>query len=346
MVFIIDQGYLELALASGQPLIAARILGAIASARKAIVRPRDPVETRQLEPLLARLHEQLGDAALATAWAEGEAMSLDEVAAYVLDTLSAATVVQARPELRVFALGQVRVYRGDQMLTSSDWTYAKARELLFYLLCRPNATREQIGLDFWPDASAEQVRKRFSAALAHARNALGRETEWITLSDGRYRIDPARTYWFDVDLFEAKLNAAGQLLQNGGPREQIVTLFEEAINLYQGDFAEEFMEGEWHQSRRASLARAYLEALLALGGIHFEAERYPQAITSYQRALAKDPYLEEAHHELIRCYARTGKRSQALRQYETLSAALAELNATPSAETQVLVERLRLGEQI
>ena len=94
------------------------------------------------------------------------------------------------------------------------------------------------------------------------------------------------------------------------------------------------------------LPRAYLEALLTLGGIHFEAERYPQAIATYQQAIVKDPYLEEAHHELIRCYARINKRSQALRQYDTLTAALAELNATPSSETQVLVDRLRLGEQL
>jgi DNA-binding SARP family transcriptional activator len=346
MIFILDQGYVELALATGQPVIAARILGAVASARKAIVRPRDPMEARQLEPFLKRLQEQLGEAAMSAAWAEGEAMSLEEVTAYALDTLSAASVLQARTELRVFGLGQLRVYRGDRLLTSADWTYAKARELLYYLLSRPNSTREQIGLDFWPDASDEQVRKRFSAALAHARTALGRDHEWITLSDGRYRIDPARSYWFDVDIFEAKLHTAGQLLQNGGPREQISTLLNEAINLYQGDFVDEFMEGEWHQVRRAALSRAYLEALLTLGGIHFEAERYPQAISAYQQALSKDPYLEEAHHELIRCYARIHKRSQAFRQYETLTAALAELNATPSSETQVLVDRLRLGEQL
>jgi DNA-binding SARP family transcriptional activator len=346
MIFILDQGFVELAIAAGEPVIAARILGAVANARKAIVRPRAPVEARQIEPLVARLHEQLGDAAMASALREGEAMSLEEVTAYALDTLSAATVAQARPELRVFGLGQVRVYRGDRLLTSADWTYGKARELLFYLLCRPNATREQIGLDFWPDASAEQVRKRFSAALAHARSALGRESEWITLSDGRYRIEPSRVYWFDVDVFEAKLHAAHQLLQSGGPREQIVVLLEEAVSLYQGDFVEEFMEGEWHQARRATLLRAYLEALLTLGGIHFKAEQYAQAIAVYQQALAKDPYLEEAHHELIRCYARSNKRSQALHQYERLTEALAELDATPSSETQVLVDRLRLGEQI
>ena len=86
--------------------------------------------------------------------------------------------------------------------------------------------------------------------------------------------------------------------------------------------------------------------MLTLGGLHFEAERYPQAIAIYQQALAKDPYLEEAHHELIRCYGRANKRSQALRQYETLTAALAELNATPASETQLLIERLRQGEEV
>jgi non-specific serine/threonine protein kinase len=346
MIMILDQGFVELALATGQPVIAAHILGAVAHARDATVRPRAPIETHQLEPLLARMQEQLGDRAMAAAWAAGEAMSLEEVTAYALDNLSAATVTQARPELRLFALGQVRVYRGDRLLTSADWTYAKARELLFYLLCRPNATREQIGLDFWPDASAEQVRKRFSAALAHARSALGRESSWITLHNGRYQIDPARLYWFDVELFEAKVLAASQLWQEDGPREPVVTLLEEAINLYQGDFAEEFVEGEWHQARRATLLRAYLEALLKLGAIHFEAERYVQAIAAYQRALAKEPYLEEAHHELIRCYARLHKRGQALRQYEVLAATLAELNATPPSETQRLVDRLRQGEAI
>jgi DNA-binding SARP family transcriptional activator len=344
MIFILDQGFVEVALAAGQPLIAARILGAVALARRQLTRPRDPVETRQLEPLLARLEELLGDAGLKAAWAEGEAMSLEEATAYALDTLSAETVVQARPQLRVFALGQARIYRGDCLLTSADWTYGKARELVFYLLCRPNATREQIGLAFWPDASAEQVRKRFSAALAHARNALGRETEWITLSNGRYRLEPARAYWFDVEIFESKLHAANLLLQNGGPRRQAVPLFEEAINLYRGDFAEEMLEGEWHQSRRAVLLRAYLEALLTLGELYVEAGRCGQAIATYQQAITKDAYLEEAHYGLIRCYARLNKRSQALRQYDTLTAALAELNATPSSETQMLVERLRHGE--
>lgn len=345
MLFILDQGFLELSLAVGQPKIGAIILGAAAAARKQLNRPRDPIDERELDPFLNQLQALLGEAGFQQAWAEGEAMTLEEATAYVLDTLSSVTIIQQRPEMRVFALGPLRVYRGDRLLASTDWTYAKARELLLYLLCRPNATREQIGLDFWPDASAEQVRKRFSAALAHARNTLGRENEWIVLADGRYRLDAARFYWFDVEEFEAKVNAANQLLQRGAG-DQAVPLLEEAVSLYQGDFAEELADGEWHQARRATLLRAYLDALLSLGWIHAKAGRCTQAIAAYQRALAKDPYLEDAHHELILCYARINKRSQAFRQFETLTAALAELNATPSAQTQMVVDRLRLGESV
>src|SRR3712207_9189020 len=43
-------------------------------------------------------------------------------------------------------LGSARVYRGDRLLTSSDWTYAKPKELLFYLLSHRSRTKEQIGV--------------------------------------------------------------------------------------------------------------------------------------------------------------------------------------------------------
>jgi tetratricopeptide (TPR) repeat protein len=91
MLLILDEDYVELALAAGQPVLAARILGTVAHERRAMVRPRDPMEDKQHEPLLARLREQLGDATLAAAWAEGEAISLDDMVAHVLDALPVAT---------------------------------------------------------------------------------------------------------------------------------------------------------------------------------------------------------------------------------------------------------------
>jgi hypothetical protein len=80
------------AVVQGQPARAARLLGAAETARR-----RDGVERRRSEQ--ARYEETeaaaraaLGAAAFAAAWAAGEAMTLDETAAYVLaDEPEAAT---------------------------------------------------------------------------------------------------------------------------------------------------------------------------------------------------------------------------------------------------------------
>ena len=63
--------------------------------------------------------------------------------------------------------------------------------------------------------------------------------------------------------------------------------------------------------------------------------------------IAHDSYLETAHRELMRCYARSGERGMALRQYQTLRTLLDdELGAPPAAETTALFERLRQGDEI
>jgi DNA-binding CsgD family transcriptional regulator len=62
---------------------AARLLGAAARARADLGRERWRLEQDHFEWLAQRLGEALGDSALTTFWAEGEALSLDDAVAYV-----------------------------------------------------------------------------------------------------------------------------------------------------------------------------------------------------------------------------------------------------------------------
>lgn len=351
ITFSFEEGYAELALALEQPQVAARLLAVADGLYEAMSRTRWPVEARATEALRAKVQAQLGEVAFATAWGEGQAMSMEQAATYALNTLSPTAVAQPRHELRIYALGPMHIYRGEHLLTAADWVYTKARALVLYLLCHPGATREQIGVEFWPDASTEQVRKRFSAALAHARNALGRATESITLVDGRYSLNRTRVSWFDVEVFEARLRASQDRLQNDreGSRltdERRIALLKEAIDLYQGDFAEDMFDDAWLDARRTTLREAYLAALLTLGRLHMRSGQFERASTLFQRAINKELYLEEAHIDLIRCYLQRHQRSQALRQYEVLAQALAELNVTPSPESQLLIERVRRNQPI
>lgn len=330
----------------GDSARAVRLMGAAQAIREGADAKQAAAAQTHHAQVLATCRAALGEKAYQGAWAEGRALRPTQAVAYALDSVCPTGVAQTRPELRVFALGPVRVYCGDRLLTSADWTYAKARELVLYLLCHPDATREEIAVEFWPDATTEQVRQRFSAALTHARSALGRDVDWVILSGRRYRFNREQPYWFDVDVFEAGLREARRLLRTGTQDERATGMLEKAVNLYQNEFAPDVLDGEWHVARREALRYDYLEALLALGRLHAKAGRDEQAITWWKTAIAKDPYLEDARLEVIRAYARLGQRRQALGQYETLKKVLAELNVLPSAETTALIERLLRGEPL
>lgn len=232
-------------------------------------------------------------------------------------------------------------------MTAADWAYARAKEVLLYLLLHRSATRGEIALEFWPDASLAEVRSRFSAILTHTRKALGRDVDWIPFADGRYTFNRTGAYWFDVEVFAAELKAAHQHLRQT-PRQvpAAIACLESAVALYQGDFAADLKEGQWQQGKREALRQALADALLLLGRLQVEAERYDLAANVYRQVLTHDPYVEEAHRELLRCLARPGAPALALRQYETLERVLAELDVLPSPESLALAERLRRGERI
>jgi two-component SAPR family response regulator len=175
-----------------------------------------------------------------------------------------------RSHLRVFALGDPRVYRGADLVSAAEWTYSRARELLFYLLCRESATKDQIGLALWPDADATQLRAHLHPVLHHLRHALGRP-DWVVFEHGRYRFNRALDYTFDVEAFEEHVEHAKRS-QRDDPAHAIRHI-EQALKLYRGDFLAGLAESEWAEDRREKLRRLRGETLLALGQLYGEARR-------------------------------------------------------------------------
>src|SRR5919199_1521007 len=260
---------------------------------------------------------------------------------------TSACEVKICPELRIFALGQMQVKRGDHTLTTADWVYHKGRELLLYLLCHPPRTKEQVGLALWPDASPVQVRSNFRVILHHLRLALGRP-DWIVFEHGYYAFNRALPHWFDVDAFEANLCQAQALLADAyDPHVAAARPYlEEAVRLYRGEFLEELATGEWALLRRDDLQREYLGVLLALGAVWFAAGCYARAASIYRQVIVHDSYLEFAHRALMRCYVRLGERCQGLRHYQELCERTRhELGAVPDPETTALFEELCRGEE-
>ena len=253
---------------------------------------------------------------------------------------------QARLELELNALGPVRVVHDGRELTSSDWTYTKAKELLFYLLERPTRTFRQVGLALWPDASPAQLRRNFHNTLYHLRRALG-AADWIVHDHDEYAFNralggspQAPAYRYDVEAFERHLDQA----QHTPSRAAQIDHLEAALKLYRGDFLAD-VQAEWTETRRAELRQAYTSAALTLGGLWLAGGQIESAKVVYQSLLRGDPNLEQAHRGVMLCLAQRGEIEAALRQYQTLVEQLAQsLNVQPEPETVALVERLRAAQ--
>lgn len=321
---------------------AARLLGAGEALRETIGAAMFQTDRQAMAPRIAELRATRGEAGFDAAWAEGRTLTFE--AALALATAGQpvealppppvpAPAPAAAPGLTVRALGPLEIRGGDD----AAWTSAKARELLVYLLAHPRGrTRAEIGLDFWPDASAAQVKNSFHVLLHRLRKGLGR-ADLVVLDDDRYRIDPAAGVWFDAAVFEHEVRAAGR------DAERLAR----AVELYRGDLLEGEPAGDWCVERQSALRLRHHDALAALAGLHLDAGDAAAAIAVLERLVALDPLREAAHRQLMLAYARAGQRDRALDQYGHLLAVLDdELDAAPERATVDLAARIRRADAV
>lgn len=340
-----------LAALPGEASRSAQWLAVAETQREAMGVPVPAPDHKRYDHTVQILRATLGESAYAAIQAEARRWPLEQVVGQALgaaETPSASGITTPpHPALSIFALGPVRVSVGHHTLTSADWTYTKSKEMLFYLLEHPQTDKAHIGLDLWPDASPAQLRNIFHRALHQLRRALS-EPDWITFADGRYAFNRARPFDYDVLTFETHLRQARAEMKSGPTgRTRAIEHLEAALPLWRGDFLADMETGEWAIFRREALRQTLVDALLQLGGLHFAEAHYAAATEVYLRVLAYDDYLEVAHRELLRCYARQGEASRAVRHYHDLRERLhTELHSEPSPETTLLYERLRRGDDI
>ena len=226
--------------------------------------------------------------------------------------------------------------RGDAPITAADWGYGKPRELLFLLATSPPMTREQLGVALWPDQSRQRLGNALHTALRELRRALG-DPGWVLYVDGRYAFNGTRHHDCDVETFEQALAAA----RRARPAAAALPDLQRAVGAYGGDFLGDMAVGEWAQTRRDELRRAFEAALLAMGRLHAAAGRHQPAVTAFRRAVAHEPLNETAHRELMSSWARMGETARAVRHYRELEELLREqVGVLPAAETTALYRRL------
>jgi predicted ATPase/DNA-binding SARP family transcriptional activator len=353
------EGLAGLAIARERYADGVRLMGAVDALRERVAIALPASDRGERERMVTIAREQLGGY-FERMYDEGRTMPMEEVSQIaneaggmqtseyrvpVLGDGSAVTPPVAPPAadtLRVLALGPLQVFVGGEAIDTTVWGSARPRELLVYLLMHPDGrTKEQVGLAFWPEASSTQLRNSFHVTLHRLRKTL-RNPDWITLANDRYRVDPEVIAEFDVAEFEREVVSARRALKRR--EDGAVAALERAVVRFRGEFMDGEPAGDWSLEHRDRLQRLFTDALMDLGDQHANENRTAKAADAYRRVLARDDLNEDATRALMRCYARVGERSQALRLYQRFADRLRkELEAEPEEATRELHDEIKAG---
>jgi putative nucleotidyltransferase with HDIG domain/PAS domain S-box-containing protein len=258
-----------------------------------------------------------------------------KVVDHFINVLEKMDTIQTSYEIKIRAFGQARVWIGNERVTSKDWQIYAARDLFFLLLAHPGSlTKEQIGLHMWPDISPDELEVKLKNTLYRLRRAVGKQV--ILLGDTGYHFNKTLEYFYDVETFESRIEAARQEPEI----QQKINHYIRAVQEYDGDYLPE-IDQIWATTDRERYRLMYLDSLYRLAELHHEQGELGLALRYCNQALEEDSVFEEVHRLIMIIQAEQGNRAEVIRQYKTCQASFDEkFNMQPSQQTRELYERL------
>lgn len=207
------------------------------------------------------------------------------------------------------------------------FSYNKVNALVYYVLVRGTAMRDELSGILWADRPDHIAKKNLRNAIYEAKKVLGSDI-FISPRKAVIKLNPEAVCQIDVNIFRSDP--------------------ENHIDLYKGDFLQGFYikdSGEyedWYLAERAHLREIYLEAVeTQLWKARHEGRL--GAVEKYARILiTNDPYEEEVYRLLLQVYGEQGKVQQAIRLYEEMKKRFAEdLLTVPGEATEAIVAELQ-----
>jgi predicted ATPase/DNA-binding SARP family transcriptional activator len=257
--------------------------------------------------------------------------------------------IPSEPWLRFHFLGGCEISLPDGPVHLET---AKTRALLVYLALNPGPQpRHRLMGLLWAELPEANARRNLRRALWNLRHRLSSPALPPPILSDRETVCFNRevAHWSDVAAFET----ACSYLEPASPRPTPAFHRDQtrrAAELYRGEFLQGFYVGdaaafeEWALAERERLRAMALRALQHLVAGHAARNETGAALHYARRLLALEPWLEEAHAWLMRLLARSGRRAEALAQFEACKRVLAEeLGVEPAQETQALYEQIRSG---
>jgi len=261
---------------------------------------------------------------------------------------SSTGAARSEPEVvRIGLLGGFRLWVASRLIEEDRWRLRKAKSLIKLLALAPGHRlhREQVMAVLWPELGVHKASNNLHQILHALRRALepsalasvsAASSNYLVLRDEQLILCPDSPLWVDVDAFQEEAATARHAFEPAA--------FRAAIDLYAGELLPEDRYESWVENRRVQLRELYLSLLLELGALYEERGEFGAAIEALRKVVAEEPAYEGAHVGLMRLHALSGRRREALSQYERLREALfEELDTEPEAATTRLQQQIWAG---
>lgn len=242
----------------------------------------------------------------------------------------------SRLELTTFGVPHIKIDGRSIAALSAR----KAQALLIYLaVTNQQHSRQVLAGLLWGEMPEDKARRNLRVTLSRIRTPLEAH---LHIRRRSLRLNEAATFSVDVAEFESCL----------APPTPSLAQLERAAALYRGHFLQDFelrdapLFEDWIRPLQERYRQMAMETMYRLA-THFTTQKqYATAIDYANRLLQLEPWLEEAHRQLMLLLALSGKRSAALNQYESCRSLLQEeLGIEPAAATVALYQQI-LNEEI
>lgn len=229
-------------------------------------------------------------------------------------------------ELNAVLLGSPEIYWNGRKLV---FPFAKSEALLYYLLVKKSASREELAALLWGDMEDAPAKKNLRNAIYLLRK----------LIDDDFLLTPSRA---NV-LLNSQAVATSTDIQ-----EFFDTELEASLVLYRGEFLEGFAckDAEqfetWLSGERERIREEMLSRLTKTIVNKMNSKDYSSAKRYLKRLIALDELNESAYRALMKIYEREGAFNKAIDIYSVLHTTIsAELGLEPDDKTKEVYERIR-----
>jgi LuxR family transcriptional regulator, maltose regulon positive regulatory protein len=235
-------------------------------------------------------------------------------------------VVSDAPLLEVTTFGRLEVRLNGKLV---KLPFAKAGELLVWLLLHGPANHEQVINALWDGSAESKHHEYFRVAVRKLRAALKPEPDSsinpLPFEHGQYAISGLRV---NLDVHQLK-----------ALETEDVNALRSALEAYKGDFLPG-VDSEWvAQTRTRCLEQAVAVAMTLAANLETDEPR--AALQAYRRATELEPHAEAAHLGLIRTQLALGAKAAAQQVFAAYTRLLnEEYDLEPSREFQQQLAKL------